>query len=202
MIDQRHTTDRTATMAIAELAACRTAPVTVRLNVAQLVFQTRRDTPVELRAAMLPDLRDALVPIRDSLTGWRAAHPVPASGTDSPAREAYELAEKKQARRVEAAEQTIVDQYGAAFAAYAHAFTVEVRAAAAKAGLPAQLDMQITTNPDSLDLDQGRNPGRDGDPLVWHLWNRAWQATVRAGWWAALQTLAIKPHAAQDGVDQ
>jgi len=109
-----------------ELARRRTVPVVVRLNVAQLAAEARLDAPTEERAAMLPDLDDALQPIYKAGEEWQSAHPAPAQDAAPQTWTAYEEAGEAQGEREQAAEDALRGRYAAAFEAYAERFAAAV----------------------------------------------------------------------------
>ncbi|MGL4177520.1 MAG: hypothetical protein ACRCSN_15750 [Dermatophilaceae bacterium] len=145
---------------LAELAGRRTEPVVVRLNVAQLVGESRQDAPVEDRAGMLLDIDDAL----DSL--WESQDNQEPIGA--------ELAEW------DAAEEQLRRRYVAAFETYGQRFTAAVNAAAREVpGLAVPVEVRVEADPRASWWDPGEvvNPQEwdEVDELAWRLWTVARQ---------------------------
>lgn len=163
-----------------ELARWRTIPVVVRLNVAQLVGESRMDAPASQRAAMLPELGDTLQSIYQADADESNANPAPAADADAPTWETYEAAADERAERYQNAEDDLRRRYTEAFEAYAEQFTAAVRDAAQNIqGLTAPVDVQTDTDPDASWFDSNgdtvNSHGWDQDNLASHLWEAARQ---------------------------
>ncbi len=143
----------------ATLAAHRTEPVVVRLNVAQLVREAYDDTPTDQRAGMLVDLQDAIDALADP---WRDGR----EPTDDEEAE-WESAEAEVRRR-----------YAQAFAAYGRRFTAAVLSAAQTIeGLSVRVEVKIVTDPDSAwwhdDVPTNPQEWDEDDELAGRLWSAA-----------------------------
>ena len=162
-----------------DLAQWRTIPVVVRLNVAQLVGESRMDAPPSQRAAILPELTDALQPIYRADAAESEANPAPADDADAATWEAYWAAADERGRRYQDAEDDLLRRYTAAFEAYAERFTAAVREAAQDIqGLTVPVEVQTDTDPDASWLDGSdtiNSHGWDQDNLASHLWEAARQ---------------------------
>ena len=161
-----------------DLAQWRTVPVLVRLNVAQLVGESRMDAPAEQRSAMLPELDEALQAIYRAEADEHAANPAPSEDAGAEAREAYETAADERAERYGAAEDDLRRRYTQAYEAYGERFAAAVRSAATQIhGLTAPVEVQADTDPDAswFDGDTINSNGWDDDRLAAHLWEAARQ---------------------------
>jgi len=161
-----------------DLAQWRTIPILVRLNVAQLVSESRMDAPAEQRPAMLPELDDALRTIYRAEADENAANPAPSEEAGAAAREAYDAAADERAERYGAAEDDLRRRYTTAFEAYGERFTEAVRAAAEQIhGLTVPVEVQAESDPEAswFDGDTINSHGWDDDKLASHLWEAARQ---------------------------
>jgi hypothetical protein len=142
-----------------ELAARRTEPVVVSLNVAQLVNEARTDAAEEERAGMLVDVEEAVEAIPDPWADGREP-------TDQEVT-AWTAAQDDMRRR-----------YAEAFEAYSQRFAAAVLDAAhAIPGLTVPVEVKAITTPDATwwDAEDTRNPQEwdDGDELAGRLWSAA-----------------------------
>lgn len=160
------------------LAARRTLPVLVPLNVAQLVTEAYQDAGQEQRATMLPGPDDATQALYRAGKEWSETHPAPAG--DAPAEEwdAYEAAEDAQAEQEQKAEDVLRARYRATFETYARAFTAAVLdEARGIEGLSVPVEVKVQSDPEATWWSTGDtiNPYDDGqgDALVWRLWSSA-----------------------------
>ena len=161
-----------------DLARRRTIPVVVQLNVAQLVRDAHLNTPPAQRAALLPELDDALSEIDHAAQDDEQAHPAPTDDADAATWEAYTAAADARGERSAAAEDALRRRYTAAYQAYAEQFSTEVRAAAQDIqGLTVPIEIQTQPDPDASWTQDGdtTNPDEWGDTLVWRLWDTARQ---------------------------
>lgn len=162
-----------------ELAARRTLPVLVPLNVAQLVTEAYQDAPAEQRATMLPHVDDAAQVIYKAAEEWSVQHPAPAEGAPAEEWEAYEAAADTQGEQEQAAEDELRRRYRAAFEAYAEAFAAAVLdEGRAITGLNVPVEVKAETGPEASWWDSSAdtiNPVDDdpSDALAWHLWAAA-----------------------------
>lgn len=144
-----------------ELAGYRTAPVVVRLNVAQILSDAHA-YDLEDRAAILPTLDDA----------WSALDAEFAAVDDR---------DEADHDRQAAAEQALRERYAAAFQAYADTFRSAVTAAASRLDpLWAPIEVVVDADPDAIWWGDGHvvNPTEwDEDKLAWRLWATARQQT-------------------------
>lgn len=143
------------------LAAVRTQDVVVRLNVAQLLNETRQDTPEGERAGLLLDLDDALDALPD------------------PWRDGREPTEKDEIEW-ETAQTELRRRNAEAFAAYGQLFTAAVLDAAQDLkGLTVKVQVETDTDPDATWWREGdvANPREwdEDDQLAWRLWDAARQ---------------------------
>lgn len=161
-----------------DLAARRTLPVLVPLNVAQVLTEAYQDAPAEQRAAMLPDLDDAVQAIYAAGEEWSAQHPAPAEDATAEEWAVYDAASDAQGQQELAAEDAMRRRYAAVFEAYAKAVEAAVRDEATEVGLTVPVEVRAETDPEATWWDTGDtiNPTDDyesGDALVWHLWAAA-----------------------------
>lgn len=161
-----------------ELAQRRTSPVIVPLNVAQLVAESRMDAPAPQRAAMLPELDEALQPIYRAEADEAEANPAPGPDAGAATQQEYEATADQRAERYQTAEDDLRRRYTQAYEAYATRFTAPVLdAARAIPGLTAPVEVQADTDPEASWTDHGdtSNPNEWDDSLAWHLWETARQ---------------------------
>ncbi len=141
------------------LAAYRTEPVVVRLNVAQLVQEAYEDSPTEQRAGMLVDMHVAIDALPDP---WRDGRE-PTEGEEG---------------EWEAAEGEVRRRYAEAFDAYGRRFTAAVLTAAQSIeGLSVRVEVKVVTDPDSAwwhdDVPSNPQEWGEDDELAWRLWAAA-----------------------------
>ena len=159
-----------------DLVRHRTIPVVVQLNVAQLVRDAHLNTPRAQRAALLPELDDALREIDHAAQDEEQAHPAPPDDSEAATWEAYTAAADALGERSAAAEEALRRRYTAAYQAYAGQFSGAVRTAAQDIqGLIVPVEIQVEADPDASWTQDGdtTNPDEWGDALVWRLWETA-----------------------------
>lgn len=143
---------------IEELAPWRTEPVVVRLNVAQLVAESRLDAAPVDREGMLLDFDDAVAALPDPWADGREP-------TD------------EEVARWEAAQDALRHRYAEAFAAYAERFTAAALDVAHAMHLTVPVDVQASTDPEATwwHPEDIRNPQEwdEQDLLPGRLWSAA-----------------------------